>query len=198
MSVLDDIANAMNSYPQDETTIEVVNVDRVGNSSDTAVNAGEIWEFHVKLTNNGHVDMTAVSLHVLGLNGTMVREKSTDTFVNSMVVGNLNPAGGGGSVTTRAFQFQAPPGTEPAGTELFHVHIQEWDAGSGFDHPNARGGRDLASRLRWQPGGEAASLGGGGIGLPAIDLLPRQCGRSCCSMYLLTTSSGAPPTLIAQ
>ena len=134
MSVLDDIANAMNSYPQDETTIEVVNVDRVGNSSDTAVNAGEIWEFHVKLTNNGHVDMTAVSLHVLGLNGTMVREKSTDTFVNSMVVGNLNPAGGGGSVTTRAFQFQAPPGTEPAGTELFHVHIQEWDAGSGFDH----------------------------------------------------------------
>jgi hypothetical protein len=134
MSVLDDIANAMDSYPRDETTIEVVNVDRVGNAADNDVNASEIWEFHVKLTNNGHVNMSGVSLHILGLNGTTVRETPTDSFGEGMIVGNLNPSGGGGVATTRAFQFKAPPGSEPAGTELFHVHIQEWAAATGFDH----------------------------------------------------------------
>lgn len=134
MSVLDDIANAMNSYPRDETVIEIVNEGRVGSSTDTDVNSGEIWEFRIKLTNNGHVDMTNVPLHILGLNGTTVREKATDSFGPGMIVGNLNPLGGGSTVTSRAFQFQAPPGTEPAGTELFHVHIQDWEAGSGFDH----------------------------------------------------------------
>ena len=48
MTVLSEIADAMNRYPQDETTIEIVNVAKVGDPGDTDVNEREVWEFHVK------------------------------------------------------------------------------------------------------------------------------------------------------
>ncbi len=134
MTVLSEIADAMNRYPQDETTIEIINVAKVGDSGDTDVNEREVWEFHVKLTNNGHVDMTNVSLHILGLNGAKVRETPSDTFEEGMIVGDLNPVGGGGVSTSRAFQFKAPAEEKPAGTQLLHAHVQEWDCEGGFEH----------------------------------------------------------------
>ena len=134
MAVLTDIANELNRYPADQTTIEIVNVEKVGNPSDTDVNARENWQFQVKLTNNGHLDMSNVSVHILGLNGAKVRELSTDDFVDGIVVADLNPEGGGGVATSRAFQFKAPDGAKPAGTQMFHVHIEEWGAEAGFAH----------------------------------------------------------------
>ena len=134
MTVLSEIADAMNRYPQDETTIEIINVAKVGDPGDTDVNEREVWEFHVKLTNNGHVDMTNVSLHILGLNGAKVRETPADTFEEGMIVGDLNPVGGGGVSTSRAFQFKAPAEEKPAGTQLLHAHVQAWNCEGGFDH----------------------------------------------------------------
>jgi hypothetical protein len=139
MSVIDDIAVAMDRYPEDETTIEIINVVRSDGSNDTDVNELENWDFNVKLTNNGHVNMSNVSLHVLGLNGTKVREKplageTPGAFVVGMVVGDLNPNGGGDSRTTRVLQFKAPPDTKPAGTQLLHAHVENWDAETAFDH----------------------------------------------------------------
>src|SRR5262245_33558781 len=114
MSVLDDIADALNRYPEDETAIQVINVARANGSNDSSVNACEVWDFQVKLTNNGHVDMTNVSLHILGLAGTKVRvraqpQQQPDAFVTGIIAGNLNPGGGGGTSTSEVFQFKAPP-----------------------------------------------------------------------------------------
>lgn len=137
MSAIDDLAGAMDRYPQDETTIEIIDVKLVNddpNNSDTSINEEETWQFRVRLTNNGHLDMTEVSVHVAGLAGTTVREKSPDAFASGIIVGNLNPVGGGGVATSKVFQFKAPGTTQPAGTDLFHVHVQTWKAGNGFDH----------------------------------------------------------------
>jgi hypothetical protein len=139
MTVLNDIALAMNSYPRDETTITMINIVKTGDSTDTDVNEKEIWDFNVQLTNNGHVDMTDVSLHIKGLNGATVREKALpgqkpNDFGPEMIVGNLNPSGEGGSRISAVFQFRAPDAEKPAGTQLVHAHVQDWNAAAGFDH----------------------------------------------------------------
>lgn len=134
MSILFDIANELDRYPRDETSVQIINVAKVGDSDDEDVNQREVWEFNVKLTNNGHLNMTNVSLHILGLNGTRVREEPDDDWVEGMVVGDLNPLGGAESSTSRKFQFKAPDAELPAGTQLLHTHVEEWDAEDGFNH----------------------------------------------------------------
>jgi hypothetical protein len=134
MAILTDIANELDRYPVDQTVIEIVNVEKKGDPADTDVNEREIWQFHVRLTNNGHLDMSNVSVHVLGLNGAKVRELPTDDFEDGMVVADLNPEGGGGVATSRVFEFKAPDGEKPAGTALLHAHIQTWGADAGFAH----------------------------------------------------------------
>ena len=135
MTVIDDYANAMNSYPADETTIEFVDVAKANNPNDTAINVREVWEFRVKLTNNGHVNMRNVSIHLLGLEGTGVREVTVppSNFETSIIVGSLNPDGGEESDTTQVFQFKAPTTPQPAGTKLIHTHVQEWSSDTN-DH----------------------------------------------------------------
>ena len=64
MTVLTDIANAMDRYPTDETTIEIIDVAKEGNANDTDINELEVWKFKVRVTNTGHLDMTGVSLFV--------------------------------------------------------------------------------------------------------------------------------------
>jgi hypothetical protein len=134
MPILTDIANELDRYPADQTTIEFVNVEKVGDPDDTDVNEREIWQFHVRLTNNGHLDMSNVSVHILGLNGAKVRELPTDEFEEGIVVADLNPQGGGGVATSRAFQFKAGDGEKPEGTRLLHAHVEEWGAEEGFAH----------------------------------------------------------------
>lgn len=135
MSVIDDYANAMNRYPADETEIEIVNVAKIGDPADTDMNTKEEWQFQVKLTNNGHVNMRNVSIKLVGLNGTRLREITDppSDYANEIIVASLNPNGGEDSRTTKAFGLKAPANQQPAGTQLVEAHIEEWDSDTA-DH----------------------------------------------------------------
>src|SRR5262245_35798207 len=116
----------------DETRIEIINVARYGDVSDTDINKKEVWKFQVRVTNDGQMNMTNVSLHILGINGTLVSESPTTGFAIDMTVANLNPVGGGGVSTSRDFYCKAPPDDKPAGTNLLGAPISDW--GSNWDH----------------------------------------------------------------
>jgi len=78
MSAIDDLADAMNRYPQDETTIEIIDVKLVNddpNNPDTSINEEETWQFRVRLTNNGHLDMTEVGWRFVAALVTRTRER---------------------------------------------------------------------------------------------------------------------------
>jgi hypothetical protein len=131
MSVLGDIANALNSYPVDQATLDIVELQRDGDSSDTHISSGEHWKFKVKLTNNGHVNMTHVSLLIKGLNGTTVSESATGSFGDSMVVADLNPPGDDFR-TTNFYFFKAPQVDKTVTKDLVQVQINDWNG--NFDH----------------------------------------------------------------
>jgi hypothetical protein len=126
MTVLTDIANAMDSYPLDETTIEIVDV-AVQSGTGPEINKNEVFKFKLKVTNNGHLNMTGVSLHVTGANGTTVSTQPATGFTaGTLTVGSLTVNGGGASSTTSYLYFTAPPGAKPAGTVLLNFHIFDW------------------------------------------------------------------------
>lgn len=134
MTVLTDIANAMDSYPLDETTISIVDV-ALESGTAGVINVNEVWKFKVKVTNNGHVNMTDVVLHVNGTNGTTISKKptpSTGFTKNTIKADALTINGGGGSSTTGYLYFTAPSTQKPAGTALLESHIFDWNA--NFDH----------------------------------------------------------------
>ena len=83
-SILTDIANAFGSYPIDEVIVEIVDVALLSGTQ-PVINTGETWKFKVIVVNNGHVNMTGVSLHILGLNGTQVSESPTTGFSNLLL-----------------------------------------------------------------------------------------------------------------
>ncbi|MDM0118018.1 hypothetical protein QTI66_38715 [Variovorax sp. J22R133] len=133
MTVLNDIAKAMNSYPLDETTLDIVEVANTSDSKDTHVSSGETWKFKVKLTNNGHVNMTHVSLKVTGMHGTKVSASATAGFSDSIVAADLNPLGGGDSRITNFMFFKPPIVGTTSSTDLLEVQINDW-SGDDFNH----------------------------------------------------------------
>lgn len=132
MTVLTDIANAMDSYPTDEAAVSIVDV-ALQSGTLPAININETWKFKVKVENNGHVNMTGVSLHVFGLNGTQVSLSATTGFTTgTLTVGSLSVGGGGGSQKTDYVYFKAPSSAKPAGTLLVEAHIGDWNG--NFEH----------------------------------------------------------------
>jgi hypothetical protein len=133
MTVLTDIATAMNRYPLDETTIEIVDV-AVQDGIGPEINANEIFKFKVQVTNDGHVNMTDVYVHVNGKNGAHVSFNPDKGFAKdkTLKVGPLSVNGGGASNSTSYLYFKAPAGAKPAGTELLETHIFDWSG--NFDH----------------------------------------------------------------
>jgi hypothetical protein len=127
---LNDFKAAMHDYPDQFVTLEIVEVEVPGN----ALNTGEIGKFEVKLTNSGLLDMTGVTLKVIGLNGTQVKTggAADHDFRDALTIAmDSDPISGGGgvSVTNRPkLQFKAPSGPKPEATTLFRATIETWDA----------------------------------------------------------------------
>jgi hypothetical protein len=124
-----DFRAAMHDYPEQFVELEIVEVDFPGN----VLNTTDQGTFRVRLTNNGLLDMTDVSLKVQGLAGTLVktggaadleyREELTIGMNSETIVGQ-----GGVSLTQGSkLQFKAPAGTKPAGTQLFKATIAGWN-----------------------------------------------------------------------
>jgi hypothetical protein len=121
MTVLDDIAIALDNYAADEVTLTFINVNPPGN----VTNVNEVVPFQVRIENNGHVNMTGLSIHVHGSNGALVATAQAGPFNSVITVSGLT-VNGGGSRDTGTLYFKAPSTAKPAGTELLSAHVEDW------------------------------------------------------------------------
>jgi hypothetical protein len=126
-SVLTQIALDLDAYPNDEVTLSFINVNPPG----SVVNVNEVVPFQVRIENNGHINMTGVTLHVHGDNGALVATAATGPFTSVISVSGLT-VNGGGSRDTGTLYFKAPSSVKAAGTDLLSTHIEEWFG--NFDH----------------------------------------------------------------
>ena len=128
MSFLQNFADAVANYPVDSVTVSIVDV-----FGPTAgwVHANRVVPFQVRVANNGHLNMTNVSLHIEALNGALVSSVETGPFFTGITFGALT-VNGGASQDTATLYFKAPSVTKPAGTTMLRAHIGDWDA--NLDH----------------------------------------------------------------
>lgn len=130
MGFFDDMTTALATYPETDVTIEIIDVTFPG----SALNTGEIGTFHVKVTNNGPLNLDGVTLRIKGLNGALVKDAGAlAQFVPEFVTGELDRiTGHGGSQTTvGTFSFKAP-GAAQASRNLIKASLEQWDA--NLDH----------------------------------------------------------------
>ena len=69
MGILDDVTDAVITYPRDYLEVEIINVNPPGSE----LNVGEDALFTFQVANNGPLDVKDLTLKVEGLNGTTVK-----------------------------------------------------------------------------------------------------------------------------
>ena len=130
MSFFNDFASGLESYPVDSVTVSITDV-AIQTGTAGSVNVNEVWKFKVNVQNNGHVNMTGVSLHVNGLNGATVGTAAAGPFSAGITTGSLT-VNGGGSQKSGFLYFKAPNTAKAAGTDLVNAHIADWSG--NLDH----------------------------------------------------------------
>lgn len=129
MAFFDDMNDALEIYPVDNVTIEIIDVTFTGN----ALNVNEEGMFRVRINNNGPLELTDVSLKISGQNGAKVKGSAPQlVFASEFVVGGVQVAtiaGHGGSVVTTGskFHFKAPAGAQDSKT-LIKATLEAWNA----------------------------------------------------------------------
>jgi hypothetical protein len=69
MSVIDDLTTAVETYPKSNVQIQIEDVEFPGD----VLNVDEEGSFKVRVTNNGPLNLTDVTVKLKGLNGAQVR-----------------------------------------------------------------------------------------------------------------------------
>ncbi len=150
MAFFDDMTSAVSTYPETEVTIEIIDVVTEGN----ALNVNEQASFKIKVTNNGPLNLTGVTLRVKGLNGTTLKkplvvdspgipaassksariDAQPAQFVSEFVTTALPQISGhGGSQTSAAFTLKAPASaSNGTAKNLVKATLEAWDA--NLDH----------------------------------------------------------------
>ena len=126
MAFFDDFANAVSTYPSTSVTLSIVDV-ALQTGTAGSINVNEVWRFQVRVANNGNLNMTGVTLHIEGENGTQVSTAAAGPWSAEIFPGGLN-VNGHGSQDTVDFYFKAPSVAKPAGTALVRAHISTFDA----------------------------------------------------------------------
>jgi hypothetical protein len=124
---LDDFANAVSGYPAASVVLSIVDTAPVPPATPVAVNVNEIWSFQVRVRNNGHLNMTGISLHVFGENQAQVSTNAAGPWSSAITFGNLTVNAHGGQQDTVDLFFKAPAAIKPAGTVLVSAHINTFD-----------------------------------------------------------------------
>jgi hypothetical protein len=89
VTFIDDFASAVSSYPSTSVTLSIVDV-AVQTGTTGAVNVNEVWKYQVRVANNGHLNMTGVTLHIEGQNGAQVSTAAAGPWSTSIFPGGLN------------------------------------------------------------------------------------------------------------
>jgi hypothetical protein len=130
MTIITDFVQAIEAYPHESLTLEIVAVDPPGD----AVNTGEDVLFRIQAANSGPLDVNELIVLVEGLNGTEVKNNGAlSQFANSFTtsVGQFPrvPAHQGNAPvlsTGSPFHFEAPNNPKPADTQLVRVSVAGW------------------------------------------------------------------------
>jgi hypothetical protein len=129
MGFFDDFASAMESYPHDFVTLEIIEVDVPGN----ALNEGEVGSYRIQVRNTGPLDMADLTVRIRGLNGVLVKNNGAAApLVDEVVtVAGQFPTikGHNGDApqenTGSPLGFKAPSGQRPV-IDLFEVSVEGW------------------------------------------------------------------------
>jgi hypothetical protein len=137
---------AMHDYPEQFVVLEIVEVE----FPNDALNTKEKGSFRVRLTNNGLLDMTDVTLKVRGLSGMKVKTGGAadfdyrDELTIGMVSDTIEGQGGVSVTQGSKLQFEAPARTKPEGTPLIEATIDGWN-GSLFRILNGHSHEELVA-----------------------------------------------------
>lgn len=127
MAYFDDMAKAVEDYPVTDVVLEIIEVSIPGD----ALNEGEQGTFRVKVTNNGPLNLTGVTVRVRAQNGaTVANNGAISPFVSEFVTQELPTiTAHGGSQTTvgGALKFKAPAGSQDSKT-LIKATLEDWNA----------------------------------------------------------------------
>ncbi len=151
MAFFDDFSNAVRDYPDANVVVEILNFDP---ASGDALNEGEEATFKVRITNNGLLDMSGVTVKVKGEGGATLKRPLdlpsqpvkqaaaqaaavTATPVSWVTELISKPvvliAASGGVGTTEVFTLKAPPdSTNPQSVNLLTVTLNGWDAALSY------------------------------------------------------------------
>ena len=130
MAFFDDMTTALETYPVDNVTIEIVDVVFAG----SAINVGEEGTFKVRVNNNGPLEMTDVILKISSQNGARVRNNGgaappfASEFITSLTqIPTITGHDGSVTSTGGGFKFKAPAGAQGAKV-LIKATIEGWNA----------------------------------------------------------------------
>lgn len=144
MPFFDNFVDAIETYPDTNVTIEIVDVETEGD----ALNVNEEATFKVKVTNNGPLNLAGVMLRMKGLHGTTLRRPlvidSPTPLRSGAPAGRASPEslqwveefvstplalieGDGGSQSSPTFTLKAP-GSPLTAKNLVKASLEAWDA----------------------------------------------------------------------
>jgi hypothetical protein len=134
MAFFQNMIDEIEHYPAGNVKLEIVDVEIPG----TALNEGERGFFRVRVTNNGSLDLTNVTLRIHGQNGTLVKSiGATSPLVEDFISPVLATVSSGSSEvspgTTGGFKFEfQAPGEAQGSSTLIKATLENWDA--SLDH----------------------------------------------------------------
>ena len=145
MAFFDDMMVALEAYPETYVTLEILGVDGVGDE----VDVNDEGTFEVKLTNNGPLNLTGVTVRIDGKNGAQVKDNNLLAEFKSDFVWNNQGRelptinGDGGEliipIGVGPFEFKAPAESSRDEKVLVKATLQAWDGDLSrimIDHSN--------------------------------------------------------------
>jgi hypothetical protein len=138
MAFFDDMTQALETYPQTNVDIEIIDFKPANGK---ALNVDEVATFAVKVTNRGPLNLTNVRLLLKALNAKLigVAGQPVDSK-HSATLAEIH--GNGGAKITETFSLKAPskPTKQGKTEDLVKVTLDAWDANLDrilIDHSNA-------------------------------------------------------------
>jgi len=128
MSVIDDLKNAVASYPTDNCTTTIEDFS-VTSGVGTTLNVGDEFQYKVKITNDGELDMKNVKIRVNGTKWADVAlSGSTGKFGSSALLTATFDLDPGFRHTTGFFRGKCIADTGGVAKDIVKAQVYAWDA----------------------------------------------------------------------
>jgi hypothetical protein len=139
MGIFDEMVTEVEAYPETHVVLEIVDVS----FTEDVLNQGEVGDFKVRVTNNGALDLTDVTLKVEGRNGATVRDGLAADFAPDFISGELPTIDAHGGFQETTFASFLAPDREQESKTLVKATLQRWNANTNHiftdhsdPHPN--------------------------------------------------------------